>query len=300
MPAITLAEYSKTVQDPLRRGIIETTYEDEPVFGLVPFRSIAGLALPYNQEESLPGISFRNINESFTPTSGVVNRKVEVVKPFGGESDVDTVLVDAYGREERTGRDRMFAKAIAVKYVQTMLYGNSGIRNPAYNDVKGFDGIETRVTVAQTVDALGTGASDGSSVFAIRFGDGYVQGLQTPAGVSVKDLGELESKPAFRMRIQHVAGLAVFHGRAIGWIKDLRASGQVLTTVFMNALRDKFVGKPDLYLMSRRSLTQLENSAHTLGVALGIRMSELGFPVETWGGVPIYTSDAVLDTETMP
>ncbi len=298
--AITLAEYSKTVRDPLRRGIIMTSYEDEPVYGLVPFRSIAGLALPYNQEVSLPGISFRNINEAFTPTSGVVNQLVEVVKPMGGESDVDNVLVDAYGREERTGKDQMHSKAMAVKYVQTMLYGNSGLRNPAYNDPKGFDGIEARVTAAQTVDVAGTGASDGSSVFAIRFGDGYCQGLQTPAGLTTKDFGEIEAKPAFRMRIQHVAGLAVFHGRAIGWIKDIRASGQVLTTVFMNQLRDRIVGRPSMYLMSRRSLTQLENSAHTLGVALGIRMSELGYPVETWGGIPIYTSDAILDTETMP
>jgi len=127
--AITLAEYAKTVEDPLRRGIIQTSFEDEPIYGLTPFRSIAGLALPYNQEVSLPGVSFRNINEAFTQTSGVVNRLVEVVKPFGGESDVDTLLVDAYGREERTSRDGMFSKNMAVTYVRTMLYGNSGIRN---------------------------------------------------------------------------------------------------------------------------------------------------------------------------
>ena len=300
MPAITLAEYAKTVEDPLRRGIIETLYEDEPAYGLVPFRSINGLALPYNQEESLPGVSFRNLNEAFTQTSGVVNRKIEVVKAFGGESDVDTVLVDAYGREERTGRDRMFAKAMSVKFLQTMLYGNSGIRNPAYNDTKGFDGIEARVTAGQTVDAAGTGASDGSSVFAIRFGDGYCQGLQTPSGVSVKDLGELESAPAFRMRIQHVAGLAVFHGRSIGWIKDLRAAGQVLTALMMDELVDKISGTPSMLLMSKRSRRQLKTNAYSLGIALGVGLNAMGMPVETWGGVPIYVSDAVIDTETMP
>jgi hypothetical protein len=29
-------------------------------------------------------------------------------------------------------------------------------------------------------------------------------------------------------------------------------------------------------------------------------MDALGNPVETWGEIPIYVSDAVLDTETMP
>lgn len=305
MAAITLAEYAKTVTDPLRRGIIETSYEEEPLYGIVPFRNINGLALPYNQEESLPSVSFRNINEAFTTSHGVVNRKVEVVRPFGGDSDTDTVLVDAYGMQERTSKDRMFAKAMAVKYIQTMFYSNSGVRNPSYVDTKAFDGIEARITAAQTVDCLGTGASDGSSVFALRFGDGYVQGLQTPSGLAVKDIGEMDSTPAYRTRIQHVAGLAIFHGRAVGWIKDIRAASQVLTVNFMNALRDKIVGTPDVYCMSRRSRNQLFEDSVKVGgstgsVALGMTIDQLGRPVESWGGVPIYVSDAVLDTETMP
>jgi hypothetical protein len=300
MAAITLAEYAKTVTDPLRRGIIETSYEEEPLYGIVPFRSIPGLALPYNQEVSLPGVSFRNINESYTATHGVVNRLTEVVRPFGGESDTDTVLVDAYGMEERTTKDRMFAKAMSVKYIHTMFYSNSGLRNPSFTDAKAFDGIEARIGAAQTVDALGTGASDGSSVFALRFGDGYVQGLQTPAGLAVKDLGEIDDSPAYRTRIQHVAGLAIYHGRAVGWIKDLRATGQVLTYTLMNKLRDVIVGTPDVYVMSRRSRSQLFDSAVGAGLQLGLTIDALGRPVESWGGVPIYVSDAVLDTETMP
>lgn len=305
MAAITLAEFAKTVQDPLRRGIIETTYQDEPVFGLVPFRTVPGLALPYNQEETLPGVSFRNINEEFSTTAGVVNRKIETLKPFGGLSDTDIILVDAYGQAERTGRDRMFAKAMSVKYVQTMLYGNSGARNPSFTDVKGFDGIEARITSAQTIDGLGTGTSTGSSVFAIRFGDGYVQGLQTPSGVDVVDKGEIDNGIHLRTKIQHVAGLAIFHGKAVGWIKDLAAATQVLTVGMMDDLIDLIVGKPDVILMTKRSRKQLKESAWGAGgpgdgAGLSVQMSALGFPVETWAGIPIFVSDAMIDTETMP
>lgn len=299
MAAITLAEFSKTVQDPFRRGIIETSYEDEPIYGLWPWRTVKGLALPYNQEETLPSVSFRNINEAFTPTVGVYNRLIETLKPMGGESDTDTVLVDAYGVEERTGRDDRFAKAMAVTYIQTAIYGNSGTRTGnAYDDVKGFDGIIARMTAGQTLDAGGSGA-DGSSVIAIRFGDGYVQGLQTPKGLEARDLGELESKPAFRSRIDHTCGMAIYHGRAVGWIKDITAAAPV-TVALMNSLRDLIVGAPSLYAMTKRSRQQLWTSATGLGVSLGVRINELGQPVETWNNVPIYVTDAMIDTETAP
>ena len=305
MPAITQAEFAKTVQDPLRRGIIETTFVEEPVFGIIPFRTVPGLALPYNQEESLPGISFRNINEAFTTTVGVVNRKVETLKPFGGMSDTDVVLIDAYGRQERTSRDQLHAKAMSVKYVQTMLYGNSPASRAgtAFDDVKGFDGIQARVTTGQTIDALGAAGADGSSVFAIRFGDGFFQGIQTPAGVKVEDKGELENGIQERTVIQHVAGAAIFHGRAVAWIKNIRASAQVLTRTMLDDMVDLIVGKPDVILMTKRSRRQLKDSVWGAGgpgagAGLSVQMSALGFPVETWGGIPIFVSDAMIDTET--
>jgi hypothetical protein len=73
----------------------------------------------------------------------------------------------------------------------------------------------------------------------------------------------------------------------------------------MNSLRDVIVGVADVYVMSRRSRTQLFSSALAAGgstgsVALGMTVDQLGRPVESWGGVPIYVSDAILDTETMP
>lgn len=58
------------------------------------------------------------------------------------------------------------------------------------------------------------GAKEGtSSIYAVRFGsdegDRAVTGL-TNGGVQVKDLGELQSKPAYRTRIEFFCGLAVF------------------------------------------------------------------------------------------
>ncbi|MGX4737114.1 major capsid protein [Kitasatospora griseola] len=60
-------------------------------------------------------------------------------------------------------------------------------------------------------------ATDASSIYAVKFGrsegDKGVTGL-TNGGVSVRDLGEMESKPGFRTRIEFFCGLGVFSGQA--------------------------------------------------------------------------------------
>ena len=300
--AATLVEWLKTVRDPQRSGIIETILLEEPIMQRVPFRSIAGLAYPYNQEKTLPAVSFRNLNEAFTVSQGVVQRNVEVLKPFGGDSDTDKVLVDAYGNSERSSRDGMFSKAMAQKFVQTMLYGNSPASRAGttFDDPKGFDGIQARVTTGQTLDAGGSSGSDGSSVFAVRFGDGFFQGLQTPVGLDSRDLGEIRSGgPLLRTRVDWTCGIGIFNGTSVAWIKDLTVTTNVLTTSLMDQLQDLITGAPSAYLMTKRSRRQLKTNALATGVALGITMDALGRPLDTWGGTPIYVSDAMIDTETV-
>ena len=77
-------------------------------------------------------------------------------------------------------------------------------------------------TTAAGVDILPLTETQGSSnvassVYAVRFGqsegDQAVTGL-TNGGVQVYDLGELETKPAYRTRIEFYCGVAVFGGKA--------------------------------------------------------------------------------------
>ncbi|PRB02770.1 hypothetical protein CQ047_17860 [Microbacterium sp. MYb72] len=64
-----------------------------------------------------------------------------------------------------------------------------------------------------------------SSIYAVKFGedegDQAVTGL-TNGGVDVRDLGEQQSKPAFRTRIEFFCGVGVFGGKAAarstGWL----------------------------------------------------------------------------------
>lgn len=300
--AVTLIEFKKTVNDPMRSGIIETLFTEETFFQYIPFQSIPGLAYAYSTEQALPGIAFRAINSAYTPTAAVVQRSVEALKPFGGESDTDVALVKAYGMQKRSERDALFAKAMAVKYLQFVLYGNSPLSRAgaAYDDVNGIDGVENRLTGGtQDLDGLGTTGSDGSSVFAFRFGEGFCTGLQTRDGVDAKDLGELQASPAYRTRIEHIAGLCIENGRSVSWMRDLTAATNVLTCTKMDAICDAVVGRPTCVLMSKRSRRQLKADALGLGITFNVTLDNIGRTILAWDDVPIIVSDAVIDTESV-
>ena len=64
-----------------------------------------------------------------------------------------------------------------------------------------------------------------SSIYAIKFGedeaDGGVSGL-TNGGVQVDDIGELETKPALRTRIEFYCGVALFGAKAAARLRGVR------------------------------------------------------------------------------
>lgn len=70
-------------------------------------------------------------------------------------------------------------------------------------------------------------SSVASSIYAVRFGRGEtdqaVTGL-TNGGVSVRDLGEQDSKPVYRTRLEFFCGLGVFGGKAAARLSGVLAS----------------------------------------------------------------------------
>ena len=62
---LTLLEAAKLVQDPLKRGVIAIFPQVSPVLERLPFFEVNGQAYKYNIEETLPGIAFRGINETY-------------------------------------------------------------------------------------------------------------------------------------------------------------------------------------------------------------------------------------------
>lgn len=153
---LTLLEAAKLVTDPLKRGVIEIFPRVSPVLERLPFFGVNGQAYKYNTEETMPGIAFRGINESYTADTGVVNPAVEALYIMGGLSKVDRALVKTQGNVNnlRAIYDGMKAKAAALTYTLKFFKGANS------NDPNEFDGLQQRLTGAQVIDAGDTAGGD--------------------------------------------------------------------------------------------------------------------------------------------
>jgi hypothetical protein len=79
---------------------------------------------------------------------------------------------------------------------------------PAYPDNDGVDPLGFN-------EAAQNGGTTAASIYAARIGDGYLQMIQNGT-MDVTDLGELDSLPVLRTRVEWLIGMVVEHGRAAG------------------------------------------------------------------------------------
>lgn len=279
---LLLEQASLLSQDQLRAGIIEEFVANSAILERMDFLPIRGNAYAYNMEGALPGIAFRGVNESYTPSVGVINPQTETLKIAGGELDVDAHIIRTRGEQVRSAHEALKIKALARSLNKAFIDGNSGV-NP-----REFDGLNVRLTGTQKIlagsggaaltqtmlddllgvvpganailvgtsgqnlltkllrassqvtiaqDAFGRpltmyngipivnvgktttnteilahdedpgdGTSDTCSIYAVRMGSAESEtdlfGLQNEGGMLITDLGQLESKPAWRTRVE--------------------------------------------------------------------------------------------------
>lgn len=87
------------------------------------------------------------------------------------------------------------------------MFGDVKIRT-VEDDVLGFNETQGTSSVA-------------GSIYAVKFGaQEAVSGLQS-GGISVRDLGELDTLPVFRTRIEWYVGMAQFHPKAAARLKGV-------------------------------------------------------------------------------
>ena len=90
-----------------------------------------------------------------------------------------------------------------------------GRRVTKYNDlpilIVDLDNEET--AILGFTEACTSGTATGTSIYVVAFAPGAVQGLQN-GGIDVRDLGELETSPLYRTRVEWYNGISIMHGRA--------------------------------------------------------------------------------------
>jgi len=91
-----------------------------------------------------------------------------------------------------------------------------------YNDlpILIIDEDNTGSQILGFTEASTSGGATSTSIYCTSFGDGKFTGLQN-GGMDVRDLGELEDKPALRTRVEWYNGLAIFHGKSAARLQHI-------------------------------------------------------------------------------
>ena len=131
---------------------------------------------------------------------------------------IDAVDDPQYILMNKTIRRRLSAAARSTSVGGYITYTLDafGRRVTNYNDLPIIiaDKDNTDAAILPFTEACSGGGSDlGCSLYILSLGEGKLTGLQN-GGMDVRDIGELQTKPCLRTRVEWYNGIAVFHGKA--------------------------------------------------------------------------------------
>jgi hypothetical protein len=279
-------------------------------------QSSNGTLHKYNKETTAPVVGFRAVNDGADYTAGSSTQISVTLKYLDAKVIEDAAEAKAYrfGAEawmdHRTKRQLRQALYTLEKQIW---YGT------VHGDGSGFAGIANDANYngasdGQVVNAAGTAAGTGSSVFLIAStpddaafalvgaGDAGVSGPNINFTISETFQSVVlgaNSKSMTAMVRDAGAHLGVQVGSkyAVVRIANLTAdSGKGLTDSLLADAMGKFPSgmMPTMICCSRRSLTQLRKSRTTYNPT-----GQYATLPQEFDGVPIITTDSIIDTETL-
>jgi len=299
-------------------GLIEENLTYAPELSVVPARTIKGTSYKTVSRDTYPGVGFRAANGGVTYTKSTFLNRTHEAFIFSGNIRVDVAVAAAYedGAEALKAIEASgVTKQGMIEIGQQFFYGLA-------NDAKGFPGLKafhdaftTELTArgADTIvlDAGGTTADTGSSVYGVKFGN---DGLQFIFGQNATfELGEwfqqmVNDGTAGQDYLAHVnslnawIGLQAANPYCIGRLKDATAdSTKGVTDAKLAELLAKYpVGyKPDVWFMTRRSAFQLQMSRTATSNTSGKGEQPLApMPTES-NGIKIVITDSLTNIEAL-
>jgi HK97 family phage major capsid protein len=125
--AFLLSEAAKLTQDLLLRGVIETIVTESALMRYLPFLTVTGSAVTYNQEQTLPSAEWHAVNGDWTTSEPTLAQKTATLKILGGDADVDAFLQQTYANRNDIQAlvVQSKAKALAYAFNQAFFYGDS-------------------------------------------------------------------------------------------------------------------------------------------------------------------------------
>lgn len=138
--AFLLSDAAKLTQDMLLRGVIETMITESAILKYLPFLTVTGSAVTYNQEQTLATAEWHAVNGPWATSEMTVQQKTAALKILGGDADVDAFLQQTYSNKNDIQAlvVQSKAKSLAYAFNQAFFYGDSA------RDANIFDGITTQ------------------------------------------------------------------------------------------------------------------------------------------------------------
>ncbi len=94
--ALTMAEAAKLTQDMLVAGVVETIIKESAVLKYLPWMTVTGSALTYNQEAALGTAAFYAVGDAWAEDAPTFTQRTATLKIMGGDADVDNFLQATY------------------------------------------------------------------------------------------------------------------------------------------------------------------------------------------------------------
>ena len=298
VPALTdVAKFNPNV----RTEMIDQAVKVCPEIGVLPWKSVPGYTYQTIKRSAQPTAAFRDVNTGVAGVAGTYANVTVTTKLLNTKWTCDKGLADAHidGAEAYIAYEAQAHMNAAVLAACKQLWQGTDV------DSDGFAGLAASVDSGMVVDAGGTTADTASSCWIVAADQpdylSFVLGGDGSFEISDVRLGDVsDGTNDYTAYIQELiawVGCQLGHSYAVARIRDLTEdSGKGLTdTLIYQALATFPVGvKPSAIFMSQRSLFQLR-AARTATNATG---APAPVPTEV-EGIPIYPSEAILNTEAL-
>jgi hypothetical protein len=288
-------------------GLIEEATLATPEIARLEVKPIAGLNYYTKVRKTLPVAAFRNANEGQAAIKSTYENRLVETFILNPRWEADRAVADR--AEEGVGQylaDEALGvlQAAYIRAARSIYYGN--VSGDYQADAAGFPGfINAYDSAAMEVDAGGTTADTGSSVWAIREGRRDVSmvmgqnGMMNMEDPRIETLLDDNSNPftGYVQELLSYLGLQVGSVDSVGRIKKLTEdSGKGLTDALLSSLLRTFpAGRPPtVIMMTQRSRYQLRDS-RTATTTSG---AEASLPTE-FDSIPIIVTDAIDNTEPL-
>ena len=313
---ITMLDLAKMKGTDPAVGLIEENLTWAPEFSLLPARAVAGTSFKVPVRTAWPTVSFRSPNGSSAPVKSTYEQRLISLAYLDAQLQIDNAVAMSSDvpTEVLLSREEVGAvRGAMIKFGSVVWYGTDSTNG----DTNGFPGaLDVYDSTNNVIDAAGTTASTGSSVWAVVALPSYMEaiaGQNTPFALGQwrKQQVQLGSSSAVATAwvnsLEAWLGVAFYNKYALVRIKNLTEdSGKGLTDTLLARAMEKFpVGTiPTHFFMNRRSRRQLQVSRTVTLFGNGSTKPSGGLaniaPLPTeYEGVPIVVTDSITSTESI-